>query len=88
MSVSEGECFVYVLRSESSGKLYVGQTKDLATRILQHNQGLSPYTKGRGPWKLAYFEQFKTRSEAVLRERFFKSGTGRQFMKSQLEESA
>ena len=74
--------FTYVLRSLSSGKLYIGQTNNLEKRLLAHNKGFSPYTKGRGPWTMVYHEEFKTRSEAIKRERYFKTGKGRGFIKN------
>ena len=77
--------YVYVLKSESSGKSYVGQTQDLEKRLWAHNNGLSSYTKGRGPWKLVYSEEFETRSQAMGREKFFKTGHGRDFIKKILE---
>jgi putative endonuclease len=75
---------VYVLKSLTTGKLYIGQTQDLETRVSSHNNGLSPYTKNRGPWALVYKEEFSTRSEAMVRERFLKTGKGREFLKRQI----
>jgi putative endonuclease len=72
--------FVYVLKSESSGKSYVGQTQNLEKRLWAHNNGLSPYTKGRGTWELVYHEEFETRVEAMKREKFLKTGKGREFL--------
>ena len=33
--------------------------------------------KANGPWRLVYSEEYSTKKEALLRERFFKTGTGR-----------
>ena len=70
--------YVYVLRSLTAGRLYVGFTSDLTQRLGQHNEGLTKSTKNRGPWKLVYQEEFATRTEAVRRERFLKTGQGRE----------
>jgi len=70
--------FVYVLRSETSGRHYVGFCSNLTQRLGQHNDGITKSTKNRGPWKLIYKEQFQTRQEAVRRERFLKTGQGRE----------
>jgi putative endonuclease len=69
--------FVYILRSDRDGSLYVGQTKDLATRVARHNSGRSKtYTGDRGSWTLVHYEKYLSRSEAVARERFLKSCAG------------
>ncbi len=75
---------VYVLRSASSGRHYVGQTEDLERRLLEHRTGLAKYTRNRGPWLLVYHEQYSARAEAMNKERFLKSGQGREWLKSWL----
>ena len=78
------EYFVYVLESEIDGRLYKGQTSDVEKRLTEHNSGKTKSTKGYKPWKLVYFEKFETRDEAVLREKFFKTGSGRELLKYKL----
>jgi putative endonuclease len=77
--------FAYVLGSQSSGRLYTGWTSDVTQRLGQHNQGTTKSTKNRGPWHLIHQEQYQTRAEAGRRERFLKSGQGRQQLKEILE---
>ena len=69
--------FVYILRSERDGSLYVGQTNDLSRRLDQHNNphGRS-YTAKRGPWVLCHREEHADRSAASRRERYLKSHAG------------
>lgn len=60
--------FVYFLRC-ADGSLYAGQTKDLPTRLRQHELGEgSKYLRGRLPFVLVYVEVVETRSEALKRE--------------------
>ena len=73
--------YAYVLRSESHGTNYYGSCEDLDKRLNQHNTGKVRYTKGRMPWKLNYYEEFETRSEAMKREKFFKSIDGYNYLK-------
>jgi predicted GIY-YIG superfamily endonuclease len=40
------------------------------------------HTKNKGPWKIIHSEKYPTRSEAIFRERFLKTGKGRLFIKS------
>ena len=75
----------YILRSESNGRLYIGSTSDLDVRLQQHNDNLAPATKNRGPWKLVYSENHPDRSSAVRRERYFKTGKGRDELKLFIE---
>ena len=75
---------VYVLLSENDQKRYVGFTKDLNSRISEHSRGLVKSTKNRRPLKLIHFEEFELKSAAMKRERFLKSGQGRDFL-SKLE---
>jgi putative endonuclease len=70
--------FVYVLVSETSGRRYVGSSGDLADRLSRHNSGQSKATKHGAPWRLVHTETFATRSDAVRRERYFKTGKGRE----------
>lgn len=78
------EYFVYVLESEIDGRLYKGQTSDIEKRLTEHNSGKPKSTKGYKPWKLVYFERYETRDEALLREKYFKTGSGREFLKDLL----
>jgi putative endonuclease len=72
--------WVYVLRSSSAPRRYVGQTDDLARRLARHSDGLVLSTAPYRPWRLVHSEHFMTRSEAMRRERFLKSGQGREFL--------
>jgi putative endonuclease len=70
--------YVYVLQSESTKHLYTGFTADLEQRMGQHNSGVTKSTKNRGPWKLVYTEKCDSRAQAMRREKFLKSGQGRE----------
>lgn len=70
--------YVYVLFSQKDHGLYIGFTKDLKRRFHEHNQGLSVSTKGRKPFILIYYESFTNVSDARARERYLKSGYGRE----------
>ena len=76
--------WVYVLKSGRDESLYIGSTQNLERRFKAHNDGRNQYTKAYRPWKIAYKEPFISRSASVQRERFFKSGVGRNFLNSLL----
>jgi len=77
--------YVYILLSERDQKRYIGFTQDLERRIVEHNSGLVKSTKNRIPLKLIYFERFENKVEAMKREKFFKSGKGREFLNNILK---
>jgi putative endonuclease len=65
--------FLYILRSESTGKYYIGATKNVSIRLAQHNAGGTSSTKRYRPWKLVHTEAFDTLREARQREKQIKS---------------
>jgi len=69
--------YCYVLISQKTGRRYVGSCENLAEGIRRHNAGDSKATKHGVPWILLHSEAFPTRSEAAQRERYYKSGRGR-----------
>ena len=69
--------FVYVLRSEKTGRRYVGSCQHLDARFQRHNNGEVPATRHGLPWILVHNERFSTRGEAMRQERYFKTGRGR-----------
>jgi putative endonuclease len=72
--------YVYVLKSLRDGIRYVGSGEDYQERLRRHNKGDYRFSKGHRPWKLVYTESYQTRVEAVRRERFLKTGHGREFL--------
>ncbi len=72
---------VYVLKSEVAEKSYVGFTNNLERRIEEHNLGKSGYTSKHKPWKVIYTEEFPSINEAVEREKYLKSRSGRRYLK-------
>ena len=80
---------VYTLKSQSTQKRYIGHTGDLERRLAEHNDPLHNKLKHtsrrKGPWILIHSEKFHTRSEAMKRERWLKSGIGREWLDKYLE---
>lgn len=75
--------YVYVLNN-LQGLLYKGVTENLEERVKEHNNNTTRWTGKREPWKLVYFEEYGDKTEAYRRERFFKSGKGREYLKTKL----
>lgn len=67
--------FFYVLECKD-GSLYAGYTNNLEKRLKLHNEGkAAKYTRGRGPVKLVYSQQFNDKSETLKAEYQFKKWT-------------
>lgn len=76
--------YTYVLRSLKDKKLYVGFSKDLRVRVKEHKMGKVFATKNRVPLELVYYEACLDEKKAIKREKYLKSGFGRNFLKSRI----
>ena len=72
---------IYVIKSEVDNRLYVGFTENIERRIKEHNSGKTRSTKGYIPWVIVYKEEINERSLARQREKYLKSGCGKEFLK-------
>ncbi len=77
--------YTYVLLSEKDKKFYVGVTKDLRERLEKHKIGKVKSTANRRPLKLIYYEACLDERDAIKREKYFKTGFGRRFLRNRLE---
>jgi putative endonuclease len=77
--VGDDMFFTYILESQKDGSFYIGHTDDLEKRLMQHNLGLSKYTRRKRPWKVVYSEEYETREDARKREGFLKKQRNRDF---------
>jgi putative endonuclease len=68
--------YVYIVKSLSTGKKYIGHSQNLEERLARHNSGREQSTKTGKPWVLVYNEVFDTRALAMKRERQLKSYKG------------
>ncbi|MHB8652075.1 MAG: GIY-YIG nuclease family protein [Minisyncoccota bacterium] len=70
--------YLYILQSSKDSYFYTGLTKNIKRRLQEHNSGRVIPTKTHTPFKVVYTESFATRGEARSREKFFKTGSGRE----------
>jgi len=67
--------YVYVMASRSR-VLYTGVTNDLARRVNEHKQGLTPgFTTRYRITRLVYYEEFADVRDAIAREKQIKAWT-------------
>ncbi len=76
--------YTYVLISQKDQKLYTGYTNDLKSRLKEHNNGTVESTKNRIPFELVYYEACLDKNKAIKREKYFKTGFGRRFLKDRI----
>ncbi len=68
--------YVYILQSLKDQNYYVGETHDVAQRLIFHNTGKQRSTKYRTPFKIILIEKFENRQLALVREKEIKSWKG------------
>jgi putative endonuclease len=76
--------YTYVLRSLRDGKFYTGYTSDLKKRLNEHNNGEVFSTKGRGPFRVIYYEACIDEGDGKAREKYLKSGMGKRYIRNRL----
>ena len=77
------EFVVYILYSERFNKNYTGFTSNLIERFKSHNYlGTKGFTLKFRPWTVIHVEFFNSKSEAMKREKYFKTGIGREFIQN------
>jgi len=72
---------VYVVKSKIRKYIYVGLANSLESRLEQHQNGWNKTTKPYRPFELIHVENFITRPEARNREKYLKSGVGKEWIK-------
>ena len=78
---------VYVLLSLKDRILYHGFTSNLEERLKDHSQGKTKSTKGRRPLVLLHAEYYLSKTDALRRERYFKTAQGRRMLKLLLRDT-
>ncbi len=77
-----GEFVIYVLFSKNHNKTYTGFTSNLIERFKSHNVlGVKGFAIKYRPWEVIYVEFFTSKTDALRKEKFLKTGIGREFIK-------
>jgi putative endonuclease len=74
--------YVYAIKSLKRNYIYVGLTNNPTRRINQHNAGKNKTTKPYLPFKTILIENYDCRPEARKREKYLKSGCGKESLKN------
>jgi len=73
---------VYALFFKSGKMIYVGMTDDLERRIREHKNGKTRSTRNKGNFVVKIIEKCESRIEARKREKYWKSGCGKEKLKN------
>jgi putative endonuclease len=73
--------FVYALSSLAKNSIYVGLTHEVEERTTRHESGRERTTRPYRPFAVLLVECFATRPEARRREKYLKSGVGKEYLK-------
>ena len=79
--------YIYALKSRLDQGFYIGCTNDLRQRIKLHNGGKVIATKFRRPLVLIYYEAYLDKRDAFAKEKWLKTGWGRNYIKKTLKYS-
>ncbi|SFT75946.1 putative endonuclease [Lishizhenia tianjinensis] len=77
---------VYILYSNTLNKFYIGYTGDnIQTRLKKHNSNHKGFTGKVNDWFVKYTEDYKTKEEALAREKQIKSWKSRKMILQLIE---
>ena len=79
--------FVYVMKNSIDNAWYIGFTSDIEKRLINHNTHTGgQYTRNKsGRWEIIYYEGYINKTDALNREIFLKSGSGKMFIRKQIK---
>gem|GEM_PF-1049092 len=81
--------YLYLIQNDETLETYIGTTDNLKQRLSTHNKGGRKYTtRDRGEWKYVYVEVYRSKADALERERKLKAhGTVKYALLKRLERS-
>lgn len=77
---------VYILLSHKDNQFYIGYTSNLHERLTNHINGNSFATSFRRPFELVFCEFFKSKTDALNREQYFKTTKGKRVLRLMLQD--
>jgi putative endonuclease len=87
LTISMLKYCVYVLYSLIDSHFYIGFSSNLEQRLAEHASGKSASTASRRPFRLIFCEYYFSKSDALRRERYFKTTAGKRTLKLMLQRS-
>ncbi len=80
--------YVYFIKSIIKNFHYIGSTPNIENRLKEHNFGKVKSTKNYAPFELIYYEAYKEKDDAIIREQKLKDyGSSYGHLKKRLKKS-
>ncbi|MFH1534510.1 MAG: GIY-YIG nuclease family protein [Patescibacteria group bacterium] len=76
--------YLYILRSNTKRRTYIGITCDISKRIVQHNSGNVRSTRGYRPLELIHIEEYKTKKGKNKRDSSEKNSSEKESLYKEL----
>ena len=76
--------YVYILRSMTDKKLYIGSTNNISRRLTEHNSEKVDSTKCRIPFNLEAYIAVKDQAKAIELEQYLKTGSGKALLQKRI----
>jgi putative endonuclease len=76
--------YVYILLSLKDGQFYTGYSTNLKQRLEYHQKGWVKSTKSRRPLTLIFYEAYISKEDALRREKYLKTNSGKKTLKLML----
>jgi len=77
--------YLYVIYSDEYKRFYVGIADEIKSRLKTHSSGKVKSTKAFKPWRVVHSEEFVSKQEARIREKYMKSSAGRRWRKNNID---
>jgi putative endonuclease len=84
--IAEKMYYLYILLNEAKTRTYTGVSDNVDERLKEHNSGKVKSSNPYRLYKVIHTESFATLSEAMQKEKYYKSATGRRRLKEMLFE--
>lgn len=81
--------FIYIIKHTITKNIYIGITQNLKRRLEEHNKNYQKATSRKeGEWKLIYAEIYRSKKDALLREKKLKQhGSTKRFLLHRIKNS-
>ncbi|MBA4310885.1 MAG: excinuclease ABC subunit C [Chlorobiaceae bacterium] len=77
--------YIYILKSLSADKFYIGYSQNPAKRLLFHNTIDKGFTARFRPWEIIFTQEFSTKQEALFAERKIKNWKSKEMINLLIE---